>query len=192
MDDAGWPVMAEEVDASGRLRTQRWPLPSDGEFLQPFLVDLFERYWDRVTFGPILDGVAYEWTCPAPPDTINLSGGYLTIGFGGPHFHLCIAPGAVPDTPEGRQRMPGSASLFRSLDPQGAPNSWGFDLRSDAGTPMMSIYFDNPFLSGPDRIADTPDWSRLSMWRDIAARYLGLGPDPFDETSHGFAMAKVA
>src|ERR1700754_1068569 len=121
-------------------------------------------------FGPILDGIAYEWTCPSAPDRFELSNGYLTIGFDGPHFHLCIGPGAWPDTPEGRLRMPGSASIFRSLDERGAPNSWGFELRDGAGKPSMSIYFDNPFLTGPDRIAETPDFTRLTMWRDIARR----------------------
>ncbi|HWK40787.1 MAG TPA: hypothetical protein VNR60_02550 [Croceibacterium sp.] len=185
-------TMVEEKDGEGRVRTQRWPLSADTDFLHRFIADLFERYWDRITFGPILDGIAYEWTCPAPPDRIEVSGGYLTIGFGGPHFHMCIGPGAWPDTPEGRRRMPGSASLFRSLDQHGAPNSWGFELRSGSGQPVMSIYFDNPFLSGPDQLASTPDWSRLSMWRDIAGRYLALEPDSFDETSRGFGWEAAA
>ena len=189
---ASTPTMVEERDASGRVRTQRWHFAPEPDFLRHFLTDLFERYWDRCIFGPILDGVAYEWTCPGPPDRIDLSAGYLTIGFGGPHFHLCVGPGAVPDTPEGRMKMPGSASLFRSLDESGAPNSWGFELRSGAGTPMMSIYFDNPFLSGPDQIADEPDWSRLAMWRDIAARYLAIEPGPFDESGAGFPRARAA
>lgn len=191
MDDK-WPTMTEERDAGGRLRTQRWQLLTETGFLHDFVVDIFRRYWDRLIFGPILDGIAYELTCPCAPDRFEVSGGYLTVGFRGPHFHMCIGPGAWPDTPEGRQRMPGSASIFRSIDERGAPNSWGFELRSGSGNPMMSIYFDNPFLTGPDQVACTPDWSRLSMWRDISKRYLDLEADPFDETSMGFGWADVA
>lgn len=185
-------TMTEERDAHGRVKTQRWLLSTAPDAIHGFLEDVFSLYWDRLIFGPILDGIAFEWTCPCRPDRIELDAGYLTIGFGGPHFHLCVGPGAQPDTPEGRQRMPGRASLFRSLDPTGAPNSWGYELRDGAGRPMLSIYFDSPFLSGPDRIAERPDWSRLSMWRDIAARYAGLAPDPLDEASRGFSWANAA
>lgn len=187
-----YPQMIEERDGAGQVRTQRWPLATDGAFVQEILEDVFRNYWDRIIFGPILGGIAYEWTCPRAPDRFELSGGYLTIGFGGPHFHLCVGPGAWPDTPEGREHMPGSASIFRSLDEHGAPNSWGFELRDGAGNPAMSIWFDSPFLTGPDQLAETPDFSRLAMWRDISKRYLGLEPDPFDETSHGFGWANAA
>lgn len=185
-------VLIEHRNAAGFVVKQSWLLPVAAGWLSNFLEDIFSRYWDRITYGPILGGIAYEWTCPCAPDRIHLSDGYLTIGFGGPHFHLCVGPGAVPDTWEGRQLMPGEASLFRSLDETGAPNSWGFELRNGADNPVMSIYFDNPFLTGPDCLADTPDWSRLSMWRDIAARYAGLPHDPLDEAGKGFGWAAAA
>lgn len=184
--------MIEDRNVAGAVVTQRWMLPTTTAWLSGFLEDVFTRYWDRLIYGAILDGIAYEWTCPAAPDRIALSEGYLTIGFNGPHFHLCVGPGALPDTPDGQRRMPAAASLFRSLDPAGAPNSWGFELRDGSGGAMMSIYFDNPFLDGPDRIADDPDWGRLDMWRDIAARYAGLAEDPFDTTSRGFQWADAA
>jgi hypothetical protein len=37
-----------------------------------------------------------------------------------------------------------------------------------------------------DKLLDEPDYSRLAMWRDISARYLGLDADPLDETSEGY------
>lgn len=186
------PEMIEELDGQGRVRRHRWVLPTDPDFIGGFVTDLFQRYWDRLIYGPILGGIAYELTCPCAPDRVELDGGYLTIGFGGPHFHMCIGPGVWADTPEGRQRMPGAASIVRSLDESGAPNSWSFELRDGAGAPVMCIYFDNPFLTGPDQLAEEPDWSRLSMWRDISTRYLGLGPDSFDETSKGFGWRNAA
>jgi hypothetical protein len=186
-----------ESDGHGRIVRHRWPLPVDGNSLRVFISDLFTRWWADLTFGPILPGCAYEWTCPGPPDRIDYSEGYLTIGFGGPHFHLCLgAHPRTPDTPEAkaaeRSRMPGAASIIRALDPTGAPNSWGFELRDGADRPAMSVFFANPFVLGGDRLADEPDWSRLAMWRDISARYLGLAADPFDETSRGFRWGEAA
>jgi len=179
-------------NSQGREIAHHWDLATDAAYLRHVLTDIFSRYWNRLTYGPILAGVAYEWTCPCPPDRFEYDAGYLTIGFGGPHFHLCLGPGAVPDTPEGRERMPGAAYLFRSLDEMGAPNSWGFELRDGAGRPMLSIYFDNPFLTGPDQIAAEPDFARLSMWRDVMLRHAGTAHDPFDETSRGFLRAEAA
>jgi hypothetical protein len=190
----GSPI--EERDAQGRVKSHRWPLPTDGPYLRDFLTDIFEHYWDRISFGPILDGVAFEWSCAAAPDRIEYEGGYLTIGFGGPHFHLCLAPpGGVADSRENAprlRRLPGAASLFRALDPHGAPNSWGFDLRNRGGDPLLSIYFANPFALPGDRLTATPDWSRLAMWHDISRRYLGRAPDPFDRTGTGFVWATAA
>ncbi len=188
--------MIEEIDAKGIVRTHRWLLATEDAFLRDFLADIFARYWDQISFGPILDGCAYEWTCASPPDRVEYEGGYLTIGFGGPHFHLCLAPPVkladVPADDPRLRRLPGRASLFRSLDDRGAPNSWGFELLNRGGNPLLSIYFANPFVLPGDRLADTPDWSRLAMWRDVSARYLGLAPDPFDETSMGFGWAAAA
>jgi hypothetical protein len=186
-----------ERNRFGQVSTHRWPLPTDADALRAFLEDVFTHYWDQISFGPIIPGIAYEWGCSSAPDRVEYEQGYLTIGFGGPHFHLCLAPHPMtPDTPEAkaaeRDRMPGQASLFRSIDPKGAPNSWGFELCNGAGDPMMSIYFANPFVLGGDMLADEPDWSRLAMWRDISARYLGLAPDPYDETSCGFRWADAA
>lgn len=157
-----------------------------------FLTDVFTRYWDRIVFGPVLDGAAYEWTCPCPPDRIECDGEFFTIGFNGPHFHLCIgtdAPAAGGDTQREarmRQLRPASAAIFRSLDARGTPNSWGFEIRNADDLRVLSIYFPNPFVLSGDQLASEPDWSRLDVWRDISKRYLGRGPEPFDETSLGF------
>ncbi|HWJ71296.1 MAG TPA: hypothetical protein VNS79_14730 [Sphingobium sp.] len=48
------------VDA-GQLRTQRWPLPCGADFRQSFFADIFERYWHRLTFGPIRPD---RWSAP--------------------------------------------------------------------------------------------------------------------------------
>jgi hypothetical protein len=175
----------------GERALQIWALPTDEAFLEEFLTYVFNTYWDQIVFGPLIEGAAYEWTCPNAPQRIRLFDGYLTVNFGGAHFHLCIGEnkGSPRDpTPEDlkTRRRPSKAQIFRRLDKNGAPLSWGFEMWNGANEPMVSIFFANPFLSAGDKINKEPIWERLAMWRDIAGKYLGRAPEAFDETGHGF------
>jgi hypothetical protein len=175
----------------GQRALQTWALPIEEAFLEEFLTYIFENYWDQIVFGPLIQGAAYEFTCPCKPERIRLFDGYLTVTFGGPHFHLCIGENRGSPrnpTPEDlkRRRRPSKASIFRRLDEAGAPISWGFEMENGAGEPMISIFFASPFLSAGDRVTREPLWERLAMWRDIAKRYLGREPEAFDESGKGY------
>lgn len=175
----------------GHGALQTWALPIEEAFLQEFLTYVFESYWDQVVFGPLIEGAAYEFTCPSKPESIRLFDGYLTVSFGGPHFHLCIGEnnGAPGDrTPEDlkQRRRPSKAYIFRRLDKEGAPISWGFEMENGVGEPMISIFFASPFLSAGDKVSSEPIWERLAMWRDISRCYLGREPEAFDESGKGF------
>lgn len=63
-------------------------LPADQETLERLLRDLFENHWREITFGPIIEGAAYEFKASSPPTHIGMFDGYLTIAFGAPHFHI--------------------------------------------------------------------------------------------------------
>jgi len=167
---------------------QEWELPIDEAFLEEFLTYVFTTYWDEVNFGPLIAGASYEIVCPEPPTTVDCSNGFLTIHFGLLHFHLCVGEGPWK-RPEGTPppaRLPARAVIQRTLDLDGAPISWGFDLKNQAGESMMHIGFATPFASRGDVLEPTPKWERLAMWRDIAKRYLGREPEPFDESGKGF------
>jgi hypothetical protein len=175
----------------GQRALQIWSLPTDEGFLQEFLTYVFQTYWDQIVFGPLIEGAAYEFTCPCAPTTVRLFDGYLTVNFGGTHFHLCIGEnkGAPKDpTPEDlkARRRASKAQIFRRIDKDGAPLSWGFEMWNGAGEPMISIFFASPFLLAGDKLTDTPQWERLRMWRDIAQRYLGRPPEAWDETGKGW------
>jgi hypothetical protein len=176
----------------GQSALQVWPVPLDEDFLKEFLTYVYTNYWDQVVYGPLIEGAAYEMTCPRAPARIGLFDGYLTINFDGPHFHLCIGENkGSPEqpTPEAlkAKRKPSKAQLFRRLDKTGAPISWGFEMRNGADEPMISIFFANPFVSAGDKITKEPVWERLTMWRDIAQRYLGREAEAFDESGRGYA-----
>ena len=175
----------------GQRALQTWALPIEEPFLQEFLTYIFENYWDQIVFGPLIQGAAYELTCPCKPERIRLFDGYLTVTFGGPHFHLCIGENKGPPrdrTPEDlkRHRRPSKAQIFRRLDKDGAPLSWGFEMENGKGEPMISIFFASPFLSAGDRLNKEPMWERLAMWRDISKRYLGRESEAFDESGKGY------
>lgn len=175
----------------GQQVLQTWAVPIEEAFLEEFLTYIFESYWDQIVFGPLIQGAAYEFTCPSKPERISLFDGYLTVTFGGPHFHLCIGDNEGPPenpTPEGLKcrRRPSKAHLFRRLDKDGAPISWGFEMENGAGEPMISIFFASPFLTAGDKINSEPRWERLAMWRDVSKRYLGREAEAFDESGKGF------
>jgi hypothetical protein len=183
------PIVTK-LDGGQRAR-QTWSLPLDEEFLEEFLTYLFTNYWDQVIFGPIIEGAAYELTCPCKPSRISKFDGYLTIGFDGPHFHLCIGENKGSKdspTPEDvkARRKPSKAEIFRRLDKDGAPISWGFEMKNGADEPMISIFFASPFLSAGDKVSKEPIWERLTMWRDISKRYLGREAEDFDASGRGY------
>ncbi len=172
-------------------KTEVWTLPTDENTLHRLLADIFSNHWPSIIFGPLIQGAAYEFRCPRAPKSITLLDGYLTVHFGGTHFHLCIGENKGtedhPTPPHLRaHRRPSRAELFRGLDRQGAPLTWGFQLFNGHGEPQITIFFPSPFLTDDDAIADPPDWSRLAVWEDIARRYLDRDPDPRDRSGSGF------
>ena len=153
----------EIVGSANQGWSEVWVLPTDESFLYGLLEDLF----------------------------INLLDGYMTVHFGGTHFHLCIGDNlgtASNPTPDHlrRHRRPSRAEFFRGLDRQGAPINWGFRMVNGMGEPQITIFFPNPFLTDDDGIAEVPDWSRLAVWETVARRYLDRDPDPRDRTGRGF------
>jgi len=190
-DAAATPARTVEPDGAV---VEMLALPCDAASLEALLRDLFETHWRDITFGPLIQGAAWEFRAPHAPTRIGMLDGYLTVAYGVSHFHLCIGPhkGTRRDpVPEAlaRHRRTARAELYRRLDKTGAPVSWGLRLFNGAGEQQLTILLPNPFLS-PDgeSLARTPDWSRLALWDGLRARWLGLdAPDPVDRTGKGFS-----
>jgi hypothetical protein len=168
-----------------------WPLVPTEALLERLLRDLFETHWRGLTFGPIVQGSAWEIQATAPPWRIGMMDGYLTVDLGHSHFHVCIgehrgSPHA-PVSPElARHRRTGRAELYRRVNADGAPDSWGLRLFNGADEQQITVLFPNPFLDDEHRFLPAPDWSRLAAWDHVRATYLGLPPDPFDRTGTRF------
>ena len=170
-----------------------YSLPTDSAYLEQLLRHIFDRHWQSIVFGPIIEGGAYEIRCPCKPRSITLFDGYLTVHFGATHFHLCIGENlgseSNPTSPELRRiRRTSRAEIVRGFDADGAPISWQLRLFNGDGTPQLNVFFPNPFLTDDDQLAEAPDWSRLAVWDDIATRFLGReqAQDPLDRSGRGF------
>jgi hypothetical protein len=184
------PRRAVEVDGSS---VDIFALPADEETLAALLRDLFENHWREITFGPIIEGAAFEFKASSPPTHIGVFDGYLTIAFGAPHFHICIgAHKGSPQNPASpalaRHRRTSRAELYRRLDRSGAPVSWGLRLFNGEGEQQITVLLPNPFLDAQtDKLRKTPDWDQLNLWDRLRARWLGAAePDPVDRSGKGF------
>jgi hypothetical protein len=169
-----------------------FPLPTDEAGLEALLRELFVEHWRDITFGPIIQGAAWEMRAPQAPDRFGMMDGYLTVAFGVPHFHLCIGEHkgtkADPVSPElAHHRRTARAELYRRLS-RGSPVSWGLRLFNGKGEQQITVLLPNPFLDpDTDKVLKVPDWSRLQLWDGLRARWLGLDePDPIDRSGRGF------
>jgi hypothetical protein len=167
-------------------------LPTDEASLGELLRGLFEHQWDKITFGPLIQGAAWEMRAPHAPTLVGVLDGYLTVAFGASHFHLCIgAHKGMPNnpTPEAlaRHRRTARAELYRRLDKSGAPVSWGLRLFNGENEQQLTILLPNPFLADGDKVRQEPDWSRLALWDELRAQWTGAaGPDPLDRSAVRF------
>jgi hypothetical protein len=180
------------VDEEGAT-VEVFALPTDAASLEALLRDLFENHWQEITFGPIIQGAAWELRAPQAPVVHKLFDGYLTVSFGVPHFHICIGehkgPHNNPVAPElARHRRTARAELYRLLSSEGAPVSWGLRLFNGRDEQQITVLLPNPFLHAEtDKILKAPDWSRLALWDGLRERWFGLAePDPLDRSGRGF------
>jgi hypothetical protein len=181
-----------ETEADGST-AEVFTLPTDVVSLEALLRDLFENHWQEITFGPIIQGSAWELRAPQAPMVHILLDGYLTVSFGVPYFHICIGEHKGPHnnrvSPElAQHRRTARAELYRLVSRDDTPVSWGVRLFNGKNEQQITILLPNPFLHPEtDEILKEPDWSRLALWDRLRARWFSLAePDPFDRSGLGF------
>jgi hypothetical protein len=186
------PMQPERQIEPDGAPTDVFALPTDEASLEKLLRGLFAEHWQDITFGPLIQGAAWEMRAPRAPDVIGMMDGYLTIGFGGPHFHICIGEHRgtelSPVSPKlAHHRRTSRAELYRRISHDGTPVSWGLRLFNGKGEQQITVLLPNPFLDRDDKVLRTPEWSRLALWDQLRAQWLDLGePDPFDRSGKGF------
>lgn len=164
-----------------------FPIAPEEATLVTLMTELFRDHWDKITFGPLIQGAVFEIKATAPPKRISMLDGYLTVDFGAWHFHICIGEhrGSKhnPTDPElARIRRTSRAEFYRRLNPDGSVGSWGIRLFNGNNENQIYIFLPNPFLTDEMKFRKQPDWSRLALWDDLRQRYLGLPPDAKDRS----------
>lgn len=175
------------VEEEGVGRLEVWDLDASQEALQRLLADLFGNHWRKITFGPLIQGAAWEIRAESAPRSITMLDGYLTVDFGNWHFHLCIGQHKGSrqhpvDPGLARHRRTSRAELYRQINSDGAPNHWALRLFNGADEQQITVILPSPFLSDEMRYLKTPDFSRLELWDYLRREYLSLGPDPRDRS----------
>jgi len=170
------------VDEPGHGRLEIWELDASAPTLEALLRELFSDHWQAITFGPLVQGAAWEIQAKSPPERVGMSDGYLTVDFGHMHVHLCIGEHrgsrSEPTPPElAAHRRTRRAELYRRINRDGTPDSWGLRLFNGQDEQQITILFPNPFLTDDHGVQARPDWSRLALWDHVRARYLDLPSD---------------
>ena len=57
------------VDEDGAT-VEVFALPTDPESLEELLRDLFQNHWNEITFGPLIQGAAWEMRAAQAPERI--------------------------------------------------------------------------------------------------------------------------
>ncbi len=141
--------------------------------------DIFLENWDKIIFGPCIEGAVFEIMLTEPPK-MALWDGYLTVTLppGPAHFHLCIGNTkglGKNKTPIklARQRQCGKAAFFRTVRAKGCvPESYGIRFWNGDGDQMITIFLPNPYLNDKQKVLKSPDWNRLKLWKELRERYI--------------------
>lgn len=186
---AAAPAGGRRIDEPGNGQVDVFDLPADEATVLALLELVFARWWNRIRFGPIIQGAVYELRCPHRPE-LGMLDGYLTIGFDGWHVHVCIGqqrglPERPVDPELARHRRTARAELARVLV-DGVPMSWMVRLFNGGGEQQMTVLLPNPYLDDEQDYLPEPEWSNLGCWDELRHRFLGLGPDPLDRTGTTF------
>ena len=190
--DKNQPATSRTVFELGNGTLEIFDLSPSEALLFELLKDLFKNHWQEIDFGILIQGAAWEIKADRAPESIGLHDGYLTVDFGHWHFHICIGENkgspSHPTDPELKaHRRTSRAELYRQLSQSGTPNSWGLRLYNGKDEQQLTVFLPNPFLTPEMQIAKEPDWSRLALWDQLRAQWLGLSqPDHFDRSGHKF------
>jgi hypothetical protein len=130
-------------------------------------------------------GTVWEIKAPCQP-RVGFLDGYVTLDFQDWHCHLCIGQSKAASPEVARHRRTSRAELYRRLNPDLQPTSWGFRMFNGGGEQQITILLPNPHLDDDQGYAPEPDWTRLYLWNRLRRKYLNLGPDPTDQTAPRF------
>ncbi|MDB9312295.1 hypothetical protein PN462_04200 [Spirulina sp. CS-785/01] len=157
--------------------------------LGPMLYTLCQDHWQEVQIGHVVQGSVLELSFLEPPKIFVLYDGYLTVATEAWHLHLCVEEhlgGPHCKTPPElrKQRLVTRGALYRRLNRQGKPTSWGIQFWNGDGEKMMTFFLPNPYLGEDEDLLPEgkPQWKKLGLYETLREIYvLGNQPIPFPE-----------
>ena len=174
------------ITLTSRGYEEVFPVSTQEDVLFSIFEDIFQNFYDKIHFGPLIEGAAWEVAAPNKPTRIALYDGYLTVDFGPWHFHLCIGENKGSEknpTPEAlkQERRTSRAEFYRRLNQERIPSSWGFRAFNGAGVQQISVFLPSPFYQhSPFVKYEQPDWQKLETWDYLRNKYLNLPSDELD------------
>ena len=167
MDDTA--AVVQEADGSV---TRYEDVPVTGDTVARLLTELFTDHWRDITFGPVIEGSAWEIRLTAAP-SLSLRDGYLTVDTGAWHFHLCVDDHrAGGNVALAATRRVARTAFFRTDGGSCVPTSWGLRLWNGRGEQMITVFFPSPFYdAATDARRREPDWSRTALWESMCERW---------------------
>src|SRR5436190_1586157 len=149
MQQADDGALVHEADGSV---TRYHDVPVAGDTVARLLTALFSKHWGDITFGPIIEGSAWEIRLRDAP-TLTVRDGYLTVDTGAWHFHLCVDDHRAHGNADlARVRRVARAAFFRTDGGTCVPTSWGLRLWNGRSEQMITVFFPSPFY---DAATDT-------------------------------------
>ena len=172
---SGWTLVYEDF-------------PHHIDVLGPLLYVLFRERWQQVQLGHLVEGSVLELEFTQEPKLCVLYDGYLTVATESWHMHLCLEDhlgGPHCQTPPAlrQHRRVSRASLYRRLNRQGQPRSWGIQFWNGAGEKMMTLFLPNPYLDDEENLLPEgkPLLEKLHLYETLRETYvLGKQPIPFE------------
>lgn len=151
------------------------------EKMEKLFRDLYENQWNKLRFGPCVQGAVFELVLTEKPK-VSMLDGYLTVDAGPWHFHLCVGKYEAKVThmtvnrdkleEDARQRRIAKAAFVRMLDGSCVPKSWSLRFWNGINEQMISVFLPNPYLNDKMQRQKDPDLSKLQLWEKLRKEYL--------------------
>ena len=172
--------IVQQMDGAYEL----FPISTDEDTLYGILNDCLAE-WERIRIGLLIPGAVWEIKPPVEP-RIGYLDGYLTVDFQEWHMHLCIGEHTSAPPEVARLRRTARAELYRRLNPDQQPTSWGLRLFNGGDQQQITVLLPNPHLDERQNYEEQPVWDRLYLWDRLRQKYLATGEDPVDRSAQGF------
>ena len=163
-------------------------IPHGIDSIGPLLHLLFQKHWQQVQLGHVVEGSVLELEFADKPKICILYDGYLTVVTDSWHAHLCLEEhggGPLRSTPDAlrQERLIQRAALYRHCNEQGVAKSWGLQFWNGAGQKMMNVFLPNPFVGDDEDLLPEkkPQVEKLALYHDLEKIYVaGTQPIPYE------------